>query len=170
MAQQTANANVKSVGGNKKGEGKAKGEKKGKGEGKGRPAYNYSKAVDADGKSIVSDEGKLLAIPQEVTDGEGKVVQEAYSFSKHKPLGKDDFASGAVFHQYRAEMCEHRAGRLMEQAKSHRNRSKILGSFKDEKSRKKAEKAQRMREQLAKLQAELAEEGIDLEETTAETE
>lgn len=150
---------AKKVGGTKKVE-KKDGEKKAR---KGRVELDYSKAVDADGNSIVNEDGKLTALPLTVGEGDN-VVFEGWNPKKHKPLRKSDFAEEYMYMFFRAHVAQIRADQQAEKAKKLRKQAEQIQQFGDPKTRKKAKKLARMREQLAALEAELAGEGISLED------
>lgn len=148
----------KKVGGSKAGSKVAEKEKAGK------TPMDYSNYKNAEGQSIVNEDGKLLEPPVRIESEDGTVVQAGWDPKKNKPLGKDDFATEAPFLRWKADTLRQRAERSLVMADRMDAKAERLGRFKSDKARKKAEKLARMKEQMAALEAELANEGVDAEE------
>ena len=122
---------------------------------KGRKAYNFRKAQ--------------IRVPVRLVDEEsGEVVQAGFDPNKHKPLTKADFASEDVFLDYRAFVAQCRATMFGLRAKDLAARANKLRKFGDDKTRKAAQRRDRMREALKKLEAQLMEDGVDLDELDGE--
>ena len=150
---------------------------------KGRKAYNFRKAqirvpvLDGAGKATeetelvpaVNGDGALVGVPVRLVDEEsGEVVQAGFDPNKHKPLTKADFASEDVFLDYRAFVAQCRATMFGLRAKDLAARANKLRKFGDDKTRKAAQRRDRMREALKKLEAQLMEDGVDLDELDGE--
>jgi hypothetical protein len=128
--------------------------------------YNFkdAKIYDTDGNSspILNEQGKLLALPREFKDSDGKLIQEGFNFKKHKPLSKEEFADEPLFLLYKAENLEWRSNRGLKQAANLRKNAELWKTQGDPVKRKKLSKIQKMREAMAKLEAELEAEGVDM--------
>lgn len=142
------------------------------GKGKGRSVYDYKtafKLVDGKRVSIVNSDGKLLEVPREVKDGDGKIIQEGFDPRKHKPLKKSDFADEPAYIRYTADVAEYQAARFAKRAEDLRKKADNLAKFGDPKTRKKISRRERLLKQLQALEAELGEDGIVLSELDTET-
>lgn len=83
-------------------------------------------------------------------------VPADFDRKKHLPLKKADFTNEWAFFEYRADLAERQAKRFRKEAEQ----SKKLGSTKD---RVKAKRLMAMLNRIAALEAELAEDGIDVD-------
>jgi hypothetical protein len=156
-----AAATTKKVGTKKSGQKAGDGEKKEK---KVKAAFDYSALTDQ-----LNEDGLLTAVPSTrtvETNDKGKEVEkfDGWSPKDHKPLKRGDFATDDVFLDFRVFVLDHQLWQKQESRDSLAKRADRLRQFGDEKTRKKAAKLSRMREQMAALEAELSEEGIDVDE------
>jgi len=111
------------------------------------PRVSYMEVATA-----LNDEGKLTEVP---TD---------FDTSKHLKPSKDDFAHPALFMEFRAAEAEAKAADLTASAEKYRAEADNLRKFGDPETRKKAKRAAKLREQLADLEAQLAEEGVTVDD------
>ena len=125
-----------------------------------------AKYVNADDAlvSAVNKDGLLIGVPITVKDGEGKVTYAGFDIRKHKGLGKAAFADIATYMRYQAFINRERAARLIALADEKDKKADRIEKFGDEATRKKAAKVARMRETLAAMEAQLVEEGVDIED------
>jgi hypothetical protein len=156
----------------------AEGEQKKK---KGRIVFDLSTAkailpvLDKEGKptkdvklqSALNKDGKLIALPLMVKDGD-KVVYQGWDAKVNKGLAKKDFGDEPTYLNYKALVLEGRAQRMLTAVASLRDKATRLGKFGDAATRRKVKKIERMQETLAKLKSELTADGINIEELDVE--
>ena len=111
------------------------------------PRVSYMEVATA-----LNDEGKLTEVP---TD---------FDTTKHLKPSKDDFASPALFMDFRAMEADAKAADFTASAAKYRAEAENLRKFGNPEARKKAKRAAKLREQLKDLEAQLAEEGVALDE------
>lgn len=128
----------------------------------GRAIYRFGNAVNADGESIIQD-GKLTAVPVTV-ETNGEVTFVGFDPFKHKPLKSTVFASSDVFMDFRAHLLNTRASKMTALADKLSARANRLRKFGNDETRKKAEKLERLRSQYKALEAELASEGVSVDD------
>lgn len=109
-------------------------------------------------------DGKLVAVPKPIKDGEGKIVYAGFDPRKHNGLKKDSFASIATFLRYQALVARLRAIALIKGAEEKERKATNIEKFGDEETRKKVQKVARMREQLATLTQQLKDDNVDISE------
>lgn len=142
--------------------GKKKKEKKAKEQ---RPVYPIQSAKDASGNSIAKEvDGRfvLTAIPAEVRDASGALIQPAYSGRDYAKLQSKDFADEPTFIRFRAVQLRARASLFLKKADELDKNAEEYSKFGDPSVRKSVEKARKLADQLKELQAELAKSGIQL--------
>lgn len=124
-----------------------------------RTAFDLSTAVDAAGNS--------LAVKQE--DGSVKLsgVPVNFNYQKHQPLAKTDFLSEAHYWSQKAEISQQFADRYIASAAKYRKMAENMGKFTNDKDRKRVAKLEKMRAEFLALKAELAKDGINLEDDAA---
>ena len=129
----------------------------------GKSFYNYKTAVDAAGKSILDDKGRLTDMPIEIKNEKGEIVQPSFSYAKNKPIGRKEFANDGAFLKFRAGLFNYRGNRLLEIAKKLTERSENYLKYGDQKKAKAAAKLDRLKKQMAALEAQLLAEATDAE-------
>jgi len=148
---------------------------------KGRVAFDISTAkailpvLDKEGKptkdvklqSALNKDGKLIALPLTVKDGD-KVIYQGWDAKTNKGLAKKDFGDEPTYLLYKALTIEGRAQRMLQAVESLRDKATKLSKFGDAATRRKVKKIERMQETLAKLKGELVADGISIEELDAE--
>ena len=139
-----------------------------------RVAFDLNKAqamlpvLDKDGKptakiilqKAVNVEGKLLAIPVTIKDGE-KVTYDGWDSKRYKPFAKKDFADEPTYLRFKALTIGEKAKRMMALSESLALKADQLAKFGDKTTQKKVKKLSRMREALAALEADLKQEGYE---------
>lgn len=165
--------------GQKKADGKVKGKKEKK-EKKVKPVFSIKTAkamipvLDEAGKptkelvlgSAVNEKGLLIAVPVTIpgaNEGDDP-IQVGYDPAVFKPLKKDVFANIQTHLRFQAMMDNIRAEKLKNSAAVKLSKAEKLDKFGDEAIRRKAQRLQRMREQIKALEAQLVEDGADLED------
>lgn len=135
---------------------------------KGRTNFNIAKAMYLDEEdnlvSAVNKDKLLIAVPKKVIGDNDEVLYTGFDIRQNKPLVKGHFADIATYMDYQAFIAREKAARLITLAEEREKKAERIRKFGDEATRKKAMKIARMREQLATLEAQLTEEGIDVEE------
>lgn len=81
-----------------------------------RPVFDIQTAVDANGNSVVNEEGKLREYPAN------------YEFGKFAPLKKDQFVNSAGRLMYKSHLAENRAERLMKRAENFRKQAQTAAA------------------------------------------
>lgn len=114
-----------------------------------KPAMPEELAVDADGNSIVDDDGRYTGIPVNWT-------------SKFQRLTKKSFADEATFIEFQAHQMTQRIEDMTERRDELLAEAELSRKLGNSEVRKSAKRAERLRRQLAKLEEELAAEGIEI--------
>ena len=99
-----------------------------------------------------------------VKDGEGKYTEapSEFNFSKFKPLKKSEFLGAEVYLDHQGNICQAKAEIFQRKADKGKKQAERLRALGDPETRKRAAKLQKMRESLATLEAQLIEDGVDL--------
>jgi len=108
-------------------------------------------------------DGQLFAVPKTIEE-DGKVSYQGWDLDKHKPVPKSQFADDATYLEFQAEVATQKANKLYALAEERIERARKIRKFGDKVLQKKAAKLEKMRTALAEMEAELAAEGIDINE------
>ncbi|UOF80072.1 hypothetical protein [Caudoviricetes sp.] len=103
-------------------------------------------------KSIVNADGKLTAAPI------------GYDYRKHKAPKRVDFADEADFYEFKAQVYDVNAERFAKRAVSCRENAATMRKFGDPAQRALVRRRQKLQELMAELDAQLAADGISLDE------
>jgi len=95
-------------------------------------------------------------------------IPASFDWAKHRPLKQKDFANKGFYLRFRAAQFMHSAEVATANAEKATKAAIRFETVGDEKTAKKVKRAERIAKQLAELQAELAEQGIDLDTISAE--
>ena len=131
-----------------------------------KKAAPSKKSYDYSGTDYVNDQGKLTSVPELVLNDDGKYAG-GWHWKKHKPLKKEDFATGDVFLDYRAYSTRMKAEAMLKDAEKFTSKAERMRKFGDADVAKKVSRVEKLKENMAKLKAELAESGYDISELLA---
>jgi hypothetical protein len=109
---------------------------------KAKQVFKLADALNADLTAVELENGKLTAVPSN------------FPYGKVKPLGKSDFANGALFFDFQAEMCGFRLTTIQEKLDGFRTKATNARKYKDDASRKRANKIDKLAKMLKELKAE----------------
>ena len=125
--------------------------------------------VDAEGNSVLNEEGKLTGTPaclmdpdHKTTVGEGDDARSMFTRDAYVAIKPTAFAEPYLATLYRADMCDTEIKRQEARAAKYRADAEVERTAGSKEAQAKVRRAAKLREQLAALEKQLAAEGISV--------
>lgn len=123
-------------------------------------------AQEADEKVVRERVDFLTVVDKSLLDAEGRltVVPEGFDYAKHKPPGKDEFASEGLYMRFRAADLQKRGTAMVKRSQELIKQAEHIEKYGDPKKRQAIKRFERAAAEIAKLRQLAKDEGIDLAE------